>query len=66
MAATIKIDVVTQLDPDQSLFALCMERAAAFHTNDWTEYASRVETLVEIAENIGCQRVTVEVEHAND
>lgn len=60
--AIIKLDIVGQLDVDATLFALCLDRAARFPSTNFSEYASRVETLVEIYENISCQRVTEEVE----
>lgn len=56
--ASIKLEIVGTLDPDASLFSLCLDRAAEFKSESFTEYASRVETLVEIYENISCQRIT--------
>lgn len=56
----IKLEITGTLDPDYMLFALCLERASHFTCESFTEYASRVETLVEICENMGCQRIVFE------
>lgn len=62
MANAISLQITGTLDPDGTLFALCMERAAQFPAATFTEYASRVESLVEIAENVSVQRMMPECE----
>lgn len=63
MAETnVKIDIAGQLDPDQMLFVLCCEYALRFKPDSLMQFASNVETLIEVAENIGIQRVVLEGE----
>lgn len=62
--ADVRIEVTAAMNDDHALYALCMDRAARFPSNSFTEYASRVETLVEIFENVSCRRVIVEDEEA--
>jgi hypothetical protein len=60
MATEIKLEITGHLDPDASLFVLCMEQASKTNPQSFTELASRTEALVEICENMGCQRVMAE------
>lgn len=54
----VRIHVTATMSDDHALYALCLDRAARFPANTFSEYASRVESLVEIFENVSCQRMT--------
>ena len=61
----VELKLTGELDADAAVFILCMDRAARFPAASFTEYASRVESLVEIHENISCQRMMPESEEVN-
>lgn len=50
--AKLQIIATGQLDPDQMLFALCMEHAGRFPTASFEEFCSRIETLIECADHV--------------
>ena len=63
--ADIRIEITATMSDDHALYALCLDRAARFPAGTFTEYASRVETLIEIFENVSCQRVIAESEEVD-
>lgn len=65
MANVIELRFTGTLDNDSAIFALCLDQAARFPAASFTEYASRVESLIEIHENVSCQRMMPESEEAN-
>lgn len=64
MANVIELRFTGVLDTDAAVFALCLDQAARFPAANFNEYASRVESLIEIHENVSCQRMMPESEEA--
>lgn len=62
----VEIKLVGHLDTDAALFVMCMEQAGKFPCSTFTEYASRVESLIEIHENVSCQRMMPESENVSE
>jgi hypothetical protein len=62
MAGTLELKLTGEVDVDAAVFILCLDKAAQFPCATFSEYASRVELLVEIHENISCQRMMPESE----
>ena len=61
----VELKLTGELDPDAAVFILCLSYAARFPAASFNEYASRVESLIEIHENVSCQRMMPESEEAN-
>lgn len=56
----VDLNLTGELDPDAAVFIMCLAHAARFPAASFNEFASRVESLVEIHENISCQRMMPE------
>lgn len=60
MDIAIKLDVTGTLDPEQTFLVCCMEWVSKVPEDKWDKWASRVETMIEMSENVSCQRVTTD------
>jgi hypothetical protein len=61
----LELKLTGELDADAAVFIMCLNQAARFPASTFAEYASRVESLIEIHENVSCQRMMPESEEAN-
>jgi hypothetical protein len=61
----LELKLTGELDADAAVFIMCMNQAARFPAANFSEYASRVESLIEIHENVSCQRMMPESEEAH-